>query len=133
MKVAAGSNITTLHLKLITSTNHSARSPPPYSQREAGRPLFYSRPETAHEIYNPVQTPCFHLSVERQRQRFWLKSGLQLVQNTRDRGRCSPSLPPLSNLPFKRSDSHENPRRPSVPVLYPALTAAALPTNTQCV
>lgn len=28
------------------------------------------------------------------------------------------------------SNSHENPQRPSVPVLYPALTNAALPTNT---
>lgn len=62
------------------------------------------------------------------------KSGLQLAPNTRDRGRCSLSLPPLSALPFKRSDSHENPQRPAVPVLYPALTACCPPhkhTRTQ--
>lgn len=77
-----------------------------------------------------LQTPCFHLAVKRQRQSFWFKSSLQLAPNTRDRGRCSLSLPPLSSLPFKRSDSHENPQRPSVPVLYPALTAAAAAATT---
>ena len=81
----------------------------------------------------PFQTPYFHLAVERHRQSFWFKGSLQLATNTTDRGRCSLSLPPLSSLPFKRSDSHENPQRPTLPVLYPALSAAAaaaLPTNT---
>lgn len=41
-----------------------------------------------------------------------LKAGLQLATNSRDRGRCSLVLPPLSGLPFKRSDSHESPKRP---------------------
>lgn len=48
------------------------------------------------------------------------------------RGRCSLLLPPPSSLPFKRSDNHGNPQRPSVPVQYPALAAAAQPqTHTQ--
>lgn len=59
-----------------------------------------------------------------------LKNGLQLTTNTEDGGWCSPPLPLPSRLPFKRSDYHENPQRPSVPPLYPALTAAALLYNT---
>ncbi len=124
--------------KLITSTNHSARSHPLQNNKTTATFTAWSKAafvlqhtwDWAWNVYPSSQMLCFHLAVKRQRQSFWLKRGLQLAKNTGDRGRCSLSLPPLSGLPFKRSDSHENPKRPSVPVLYPALTAAALPTNT---
>lgn len=98
---------------------------PHYTHRKA--------PETVHGVQSPLHLLCFHLAVERERWSCWFKSGLQLATNTRERGRRSVLLPPLSSLPFKRSDSHETPQppqRPWAPVLVPALTNAALPTNT---
>lgn len=107
--------------ELIFSTNHTAcnhplqnKSPTIFSAW-AKKSLFHSRFEYANAFFFFLSLPdfmIFTLHLKGKGRACALKAGLQLATNSRDRGRCSLVLPPLSGLPFKRSDSHESPKRP---------------------